>query len=176
MSEDPDTGFPGPRRGQFLFALIFLAVSTVLLAFLGTETTWAKGTDLVAQPAFWPAIGVIGMVGFSLLHLMHLPRRRLQRADMVEGRRWLTVLEFAGWFLAYVFIVPWAGYLPTTLVFLPLLLWRMGYRDPRLVGTGLVFGVAVVVLFKSVLQVRIPGGAVYELLPGALRSFFILNF
>lgn len=176
MNDDPDTGFPGPKRGQLLFAVLFLAISSVLLALLGQETTWAKGTELVAQPAFWPAIGVIGMVMFTFLHLMHLPRRRFRRVDWLEGRLWLTVFEFAGWFLGYVFIVPLAGYLPTTLVFLPLLLWRMGYRDRRLIGVGIVFGLAVVLLFKSFLQVRIPGGAVYEWLPGALRSFFILNF
>ena len=35
-------------------------------------------------------------------------------------------------------------------------------------------GLFTVVLFKSLLQVKIPGGAVYEFLPGALRNFMIL--
>ena len=39
-----------------------------------------------------------------------------------------------------------------------------------------VFAVLVVLIFKSFLQVKIPGAAIYEYLPGALRSFFILNF
>jgi hypothetical protein len=37
-------------------------------------------------------------------------------------------------------------------------------------------GFSIVVIFKSFLEVKIPGGAIYELLPNALRSFFILNF
>ncbi len=35
--------------------------------------------------------------------------------------------------------------------------------------------VAAMVLFKTLLEVRIPGGLVYEYLSGALRSFMILN-
>lgn len=176
MSEDPATGFIGRKRGQLLFAAIFLGLSALLLAFLGEETTWARGTELVAQPGFWPAIGVGGMVLFTALHLWHLPRRRFRRPDFLEGMVWLGVLEYAGWFLAYVFLVPLVGYLPTTVAFMPVLLWRLGYRSRFMLLLGAVFGAAVVVVFKTVLQVRIPGGAVYEYLPGALRSFFILNF
>jgi hypothetical protein len=54
--------------------------------------------------------------------------------------------------------------------------WRLGYRSGRwLVGAG-AFGAAVVVLFKAFLSVKIPGGAVYDLLPEAIRTFFYVNF
>jgi hypothetical protein len=36
-----------------------------------------------------------------------------------------------------------------------------------------VFAVAVVVLFKGLLGVRIPGAALYELLPAGPRGFFL---
>ena len=36
--------------------------------------------------------------------------------------------------------------------------------------------IAVVVIFKTLLQVKVPGGAIYELLPTALRSFFLTYF
>ena len=176
MSDDPLSQTIGRRGGQLLFAAAFLLVAFGLLALLGQETTWAEGTRLVAQPGFWPAIGVGGMVLFGGLHLWNLPRRRFARSDFQEGAQWVRVLEFAGWFIAYVLIVPLAGYLPTTIVFMPLLLWRMGYRSRLILWSGVGFGVAVVVVFKMFLSVRIPGGAVYEYLPGALRSVFILNF
>ena len=39
---------------------------------------------------------------------------------------------------------------------------------------GLAF--AIVVIFKAFLQVKIPGGGIYEALPSALRSFMLTYF
>ncbi|KAA0912614.1 tripartite tricarboxylate transporter TctB family protein [Aquicoccus porphyridii] len=175
MTEE-ERRFKGPVRGQSLFAIIFVVASLLLLSQLGNETRWAKGTQLFAQPRFWPAVAVGGMVLFGLLHLWALPRKRLRHADLVEWRIWFFALEWVLWFLAYVMVVPVLGYLPSTLIFVPLLAWRVGYRGPRMLWISAGFAVAVVIVFKTFLQVRIPGGAVYEYLPGALRSFLILNF
>ena len=85
-------------------------------------------------------------------------------------------IEFAGWFLVYVLVVPTIGYLLATLLFCLLLTWRLGYRSKsRLVAAALT-GLAVVLVFKSMLSVKIPGGEIYEFLPAALRNFMILNF
>ena len=98
------------------------------------------------------------------------------KPDFVEWRIWFFAIEWVLWFLAYVMVVPVLGYLPTTLVFVPLMVWRIGYRSRRMLWISAGFAFAVVVMFKTFLQVRIPGGAIYEYLPGALRSFLILNF
>lgn len=174
MSDDIGNTAPGPKRGQLPFAVSFLAISAVLAAFLWDQTVWKAGKDLFSQARFWPAVGVFGMVGFTALHLWHLPRRRFARPDWVEGKTWAKVFEFVGWFLAYVWLVPLIGYLPVTLAFAVLLTWRMGYRDRKMSWIALGFGLAVVLLFKGFLQVKIPGAAVYEYLPGGLRTFFIL--
>ena len=225
ISEHPDR----PQRGQVLFAALFLICATMLIAALGSQTKWLDGKDFFAQPRFWPAIGVGGMVLFTALHFWHLPRkpRRLPRwmreADWLQGaeslfwgvlalavslwlgpikaapyvflvatirvtwlyqhwtdRReakvWASVVEWAGWFLAYVLLVPIIGYLPVTVAFTVLLTWRVGYRDRIMMISAVLFAIAVVLVFKSFLQVKIPGSALSEYLPGALRSFFILNF
>ena len=39
-----------------------------------------------------------------------------------------------------------------------------------------VMGFGIVLLFKTGLSAKIPGAAVYEYLPGALRNFMIANF
>ena len=176
MSDDPLQSFPGRRAGQFLFAAAFLALSVLLLSQIGGQTVWKKGANLAAQARFWPAIGLGGMVLFTALHLWHMPRRmrRVTRPDWAETRRWAGVLEYAGWFAAYVFTVPVLGYLPMTLAFALALTWRLGYRSRRWLAVAAVFAVAVVVIFKGLLSVRIPGAMVYEYLPGALRSFAIL--
>lgn len=76
--------------------------------------------------------------------------------------------------MGYVLLVPIVGYLPVTLVFVPLLTWRMGYRSPRMLWISVAFAVVVVLVFKGLLSVRIPGALLYEYLPGPLRSFAIL--
>ena len=45
-----------------------------------------------------------------------------------------------------------------------------------MLSCAVLFSVVVVVLFKSLLQVKIPGGAVYNLLPDAARNFMTLYF
>lgn len=176
MATERERRFVGQRRGQLIFALAFLAVSLLLLALIGQQTVWADKTKLFAQPRFWPAVGLGAMVVMGGLHLYRLPWRHVSRYDRWEALKWGRALEFALWFMVYVLAVPLLGYLPVTLIFAPLLAWRMGYRSRFMQGISAVFAVAVVVLFKSFLSVKIPGGAVYEYLPGALRSFAILNF
>jgi len=167
--------FEGPLRGQALFAIVFLVASTLLLSQIGSETKWAKGTQFFAQPRFWPAVSLVGMVLFGGLHLWKLPRRGFQRVDVTEWKTWFFAIEYVLWFLTYVLLVPILGYLPMTIALMLALCYRLGYRTRLMLWVAVVFAVAVVVLFKSFLSVKIPGAAIYEYLPGALRSFFILN-
>ena len=176
MSERDTSKHVGRISGQLIFAIGFLVCSVFLLSQIGEQTKWVSKTKFFAQPRFWPAVGLLGMVMFGGAHLWRLPRRRIRRTDVIEAAIWVSVLEYAVWFLVYVWVVPIIGYLPATLILMPLLLWRLGYRDKFLLLVGVAFGAAVVVFFKSLLEVRIPGGLLYEYLPGALRSFFILNF
>lgn len=174
MPSERERRFVGLRRGQLIFAAGLVAVSALLLAQIGTQTVWVEKTRLVAQPRFWPAVGLGAMVLLGGLHLWRLPWWRNTSDDWQETRRWLAVMEYAAWFMAYVLLVPVLGYLPVTVAFVLALGWRMGYRSRAMMLTGIVFALAVVVLFKGLLSVRIPGGAIYEYLPGALRSLAIL--
>ena len=116
------------------------------------------------------------MVFFTGLHLRRLPRRRILYVDLQEAKRWLQVIEYCIWFIAYVWVVPNLGYLISTLIFLPALAYRAGYKNKKMITYAVGIGFSIVVIFKSFLEVKIPGGAIYEFLPNALRSFFILNF
>ncbi len=175
MPTERERRFVGLRRGQLIFALAFVALTLLLLSMITSETRWVEKTKLFAQPRFWPAVALGGMALMGGLHLYRLPWRRITRYDVGETRKWLMVVEYALWFMAYVLLVPLLGYLPMTLVFVPALSWRVGYRSRRMMGLSMAFAIAVVVLFKSLLAVKIPGGAIYDYLPGALRSFFIVN-
>ena len=84
-------------------------------------------------------------------------------------------MEYAAWFVVYDFAVPYAGYLPTTLVFSLLLVLRVGYRSRTMLLWTLVSAVCIVVLFKTFLQVKLPAGQIYDSLPGGLR-LIMLNY
>lgn len=164
------------RAGSLLFALLFLILSLSLLSQLTSEAKFSANGSLVAQPAFWPAVGVIGMSLFGILHLATVYRRGRLGADLKEACIWLRSLEYLIWFMAYVFAVPVIGYLPATLTFAIALALRAGYRNGRMIGASVLTGFGIVLIFKTLLAVKIPGGAFYEYLPAMLRNVMIINF
>lgn len=172
-----DTDGPTHHGAQFVFAVASFGFALFLAANIPWQTEWAKRLDVVRQPAFWPTVAITAMAGFGALELWFCLRRNRERgADgtLGEVRRWLGAAEYVGWFMVYVWLVPQTGYFPTTLVFTGALTLRLGYRSPATLAAALLTGATTVVVFKSFLGVRIPGGAIYEFLPPALRNFMIL--
>jgi hypothetical protein len=162
--------------GNFLFALLFFVGVCLLLSQLPWQIHWVAKTKLAAQPGFWPIISLVGMVIMGGGHLATRWRRTDFMREWVEVGMWLRSVEFVIWFMVYVSLVPIIGYLAATLLFAPLLAWRVGYRRPRTLFAAMAMGLTVVLFFKTFLSVKIPGGAVYEYLPNAIRSFMIINF
>ncbi len=161
--------------GQVIFVLGALALSLLLLSQITTQTVWIENSKSVpAQPRFWPAVALSLMVAGFGLHLMRMQRRRPRPLDWAEARRWVEPLEYVGWFMGYVFAVPVVGFLPMSVIFACGLTYRLGYRGRFYLPLAAVFALVVVVIFKGLLGVRIPGAAIYDLLPGAIRNFFIL--
>ncbi|MEM7195253.1 MAG: tripartite tricarboxylate transporter TctB family protein [Pseudomonadota bacterium] len=178
MSETVIKSFFSRQRcpGDLVFALAFLLFSVFLLSQIGDQTKWIKGARLLSQPAFWPGVGVLGMTLFSLLHLTTSLASLRTQGRLEELTFWLRSLEYAGWFLLYVWAVPFLGYLPSSIIFMLLLTLRLGYREPRMLAWSVLIAVVIVIVFKGFLSVKIPGGALYEFMPDGIRNFFILNF
>jgi hypothetical protein len=178
---------PGARQppGALPFAAGFLALSAGLLALIGRETVWLPGKgvfpdpvffrELAAQPRFWPAVALGGMVLFGALHLRGAIRGRSAGVGR-EAALWVRTGEYALWYMAYVAAVPRIGYLPASLVFPVLLALRAGYRGRLALGAAAAIGLASVLFFKTFLGAKIPGGAVYEFLPETARNFMITWF
>ncbi|MFK7993385.1 MAG: tripartite tricarboxylate transporter TctB family protein [Granulosicoccus sp.] len=164
------------RPGDIVFALIFLVLSLWLLSQLNTQTTWKNGGKLVAQAPFWPTVSIVGMVFFASLHTLGSVLSARIPGRWTEVAMWLRSIEFAVWFMAYVFAVPVIGYLLATLLVCSLLARRVGYRSRAMLSASVLGGGLVVVIFKSLLQVKVPGGTIYEYLPGTLRSFMLTYF
>ena len=92
------------------------------------------------------------------------------RKDL-KSHIWLKSLEYVMYFLIYVATVPWLGYLPSTVLFALFLALRTGFRSTRALGVSVIFGIAVAVIFRGGLQVKIPAGEVYQHLPDSIRLF-----
>ncbi len=156
--------------GTFTFALLLGLAAGLFLVLLPDQTvTLAKGGFWV-QPWFWPAVGLSIILAGSVLALLVQPKK-LALPPLAD----LLVLEFPLWFLAYVWCVPKIGYLPATLGLFVLGSIRLGYRSRLMLGIAVGLSVLVVFVFKTALGVNIPGGALYEYLPGGLRNFAILH-
>ena len=164
------------RPGDIVFALAFLLLSLWLLSQLNTETTWKNGAKLVAQAPFWPSVSIVGMVVFASLHTLGSLFSSRSPGRWSEVGLWLKSIEYALWFMAYVLAVPYIGYLFATIIMCVMLALRSGYRSRSMLITSAVGGILVVVIFKSLLQVKVPGGQLYEYLPGAMRSFMLTYF
>ncbi|EKE44959.1 hypothetical protein OCGS_0994 [Oceaniovalibus guishaninsula JLT2003] len=164
------------RCGDFVFATAMLAFSLFLVVSFPSQTATARGTAWAAQPTLWPAIGVFGMAAFAALNLLSSVLSPRVPGRWQELRVWLGFLEYAGWFLLYVLLVPQLGYLPMSILIAVALTWRSGYRSLPMTLVAVLAGVGIVVLFKAGLRVNVPGGAVYDLLPAGLRNIFIVYF
>lgn len=167
------------HRAEIVFGVLSFAAALLLLTRIGAETTWLDGRPFVRQPAFWPAVAIAGMTIFGAFELWSTGRA-LRRAPAgaigAEVIMWGAALEYLAWFLVYVWVVPVLGYLPTTIVFCAALAYRLGYRSRRELVAAVLTGIATVVIFKSLLSVKIPGGMLYEYLPDAVRNVMILYF
>lgn len=164
------------RPGNLFFATIFLTISLVLALQLGSQTEWKASTKWSSQPALWPTISVIGMLVFAGLNWVSAIVSPKIEGRWQEVAFWLRSMEFILWFLAYVILVPRLGYLPSTILFAVILSYRMGYRTVKMLGFAALTAITVVVIFKSFLQVKVPGGQAYEYLPDAIRSFMLTYF
>ena len=164
------------RPGDIVFAWVVLIVSVLLLLQLADQTAWRSGGKLFAQPRFWPAVSLGGMVFFAAFHLIGSALSERISGRWQEVALWASSLEYAGWFVAYAACVPDVGYLPTTVIFAIALTLRAGYRKVSTLAIAAVAGVVVVSLFKTFLQVKLPAGLIYESLPDGLRQIMLTYF
>ena len=167
--ENGGTPFAGQRIAQpalLVFAL-FLAISFPF------QVKWFEGLTFHKQPGMWALFSVAGMVLTGAVLTARSLRESAATSEREELVFWLRACEFLVWFMAYVFIVPYLGYLPSTLLFTMALTWRLGYRRLRWLGISALLAISIVVLFRALLKVKVPGGKIYDAFPQPLSSFLL---
>ena len=106
-------------------------------------------------------------------------RRRFKQPTAVtyEVTQWLRALEYVAWFVAYTLLVPVLGYLVSTLLLGTLLPWRLGYRGVRWMSICLTASFAIVLVFRTGLQIKTPVNIwLYDLLPQRMETFMQVWF
>ncbi len=164
------------RPGDIVFAWFVFIFSVFMLLQIADQTVWKSGGKLFSQPRFWPAVSLTGMAIFAALHLLGSALSPRIAGRWHEVGRWVASVEYAGWFIAYAIAVPYAGYLPATVLFAIMLALRVGYRRVSTVLIAAAVAVVIVLLFKTMLQVNLPSGLVYEYLPDGLRQIMLTYF
>ena len=169
------------QAGDLVFAMLMLFIVLVLLVSIPFETKWFDGVPLVKQPRLWPTFCLVGMALFGFLYSIQIWQNYKFQLGQVQGElnelsSWLRPLEFVFYFVLYVWSVPLAGYLLSTLLFFSLLTIRAGYRTLLMFWVSLATGFGIVVVFKSLLQVKIASGAIYDYLPDGWATFFMIYF
>jgi len=164
------------RPGDLVFAWTVLVASIFLLSQLIEQTAWRNGAKLFAQPRFWPAVSIGSMALFAAFHLIGSAL-----SERIEGRwqevlLWVKSLEYAGWFIGYAFLVPYAGYLPSTILIAITLTLRVGYRKLSTLSIAALSAFTIALLFKTFLKVKLPSGLIYESLPDGLRQIMLFYF
>ena len=169
------------QAGDLVFAMLMLLIVLVLLVSIPFETKWFDGVPLVKQPRLWPTFCIVGMALFGVPYSIQIWRNyKFQlgevQAELNELSSWLRPLEFVFYFVLYVWSVPLVGYLLSTLLFFSLLTIRAGYRTLLMFWVSLATGFGIVVVFKSLLQVKVASGAIYDYLPDGWATFFMIYF
>jgi len=110
---------------------------------------------------------------------VHLLRQRflLPTDARYEFSKYLAALEYVFYFIVYTMAVPILGYLVSTVTLGTFLTYRLGYRSVSWVLRSLATGIAIVLVFRTFLQIKTPANIwLYDQLPTAYRAFMLTYF
>ena len=94
-----------------------------------------------------------------------------------EVSKYVAALEFVAYFILYTLFVPVLGYLLSTLILGTYMTWRLGYRNWTWVFRGALSSFAIVIIFRTVLQIKTPSGIwLYDQMPNTFRTFMLTYF
>lgn len=131
-----------------------------------------------------PMLCLIVLVPAALWNLRasfkeHRWRQRFQlpTSAYLELTKYAAALEFVAYFIIYTLLVPVLGYLVSTLILGMALPWRLGYRGRVWLMRSFWSSLAVVIVFRTLLQIKTPVSIwLYDQLPTALRGFMLTYF
>ena len=80
-------------------------------------------------------------------------------------------------FLIYTFAIEIFGYLISTMIFANFLTFRLGYRTKKWILTSTICSFVVVIVFRSILQIKTPVNIwLYKYFPENIEVFMKIYF
>lgn len=171
---------PSNRVESFALNGVFAAISFALFAALPVATS--SGPDNSGwwtQPWTMPLVALtllcvgnavtLVLAGRDLMANRPSPEELTEAAAAIRG--WFRPVEFFAYFLGYIWLLGRAGYFLSTVLFIQLLLFRVGLRQTRWVIGGVVAALALTAVFRWGLGIWVPTADLYDLFPGAARKF-----
>lgn len=178
-------------RGDLFFSLLMLGFVAFLLFNFNTESGWENRKlpqkrvgKILKQSWVGPMICMAILVPAAVINLWQSLRKwRRDQRQLVPNKwryelsQWARSFEFILYFLAYTFVISYLGYLLSTLLFALFLTQRLGYRGWRWAGRSLAAAFGIVLLFRTILQIKTPINIwLYDQLPLSLENFMKVYF
>ncbi len=179
------------KHGDFPFSLFMLALVLFLFWQFGTESGWNERDlpqkrvgKILKQPWIGPFICMCLLVPAALFNAWSSWRTTRRNMQLLRPNRtgfelgqWLRSFEYIAYFIAYTALMPIFGYLLSTVTFAVYLTWRLGYRSWRWIGIGLASALTVVIVFRTILQIKTPVNIwLYDQFPPAMETFMKIYF
>ena len=163
---------------------IMAGISILLLILLPFQTDSAPaGQGWWTAPALMPTISLVFFAGTAVyLFVQHMIAARRsnvevdQAAVRAELFEWLRPLEYFIYYGIYIWLLGLVGYFLSSAIFAVGIAMRVGLRERKWVYFSILFALALTALFRWGLNIFFPAPALFEIMPGGLRTFLIRNF
>ena len=146
---------------RILGVAIFILVIVYLYIHVGSGQMFSS-YDVMSRPEFWPRVMLLGLLVTGLLKILAATPHSPTRPEKTNWRQHLLVPRaLIGIFIvaAYCYITQYAGFAFATLIFIPIFMWYLGARSPKLlIFTPVISLIAVLLLFWRFLYVAVPKG------------------
>ena len=177
--------------GDLTLSIIFLFFVGFLLVHFNSESGW-NGRDLdqkrvgkiLKQQWVGPLMCMAILIPATFFNILEAfkaykksKRLLIPNKTFYEMIQWIRSLEFILYFLVYTFSISILGYLISTLIFAVFLTYRLGYRTKNWVLISLFSSFIVVLIFRTILQIKTPINIwLYQYFPENIEVFMKIYF
>ena len=178
-------------KGDLILSIGLMIFVLFLFINFSTESGWDKRDfdqkrvgKILKQQWVGPLICMVILLPSALINIyesvkQHIKNKklRLPNQTLYELSQWFKSIEFIIYFLIYTFVISTLGYLLSTLIFASFLTYRLGYRSYSWILTSLGSAFCVVIVFRTILQIKTPVNIwLYSKLPPNIETFMKIYF
>ena len=177
--------------GDLTLSLVFLLFVIFLFLNFNTESGWdtrnlpqKRVGKILKQQWVGPLLCMVILIPATFINLYESfkalkksQRLKIPNKIQYEISQWIRSIEFIVYFLIYTFAIEIFGYLISTMIFANFLTFRLGYRTKKWILTSTICSFVVVIIFRSILQIKTPVNIwLYKYFPENIEVFMKIYF